>query len=47
MGLVIVLIMAQRHVVTHSYETPDGARYVDIFQRPDTILGFKEFRRDM
>jgi hypothetical protein len=35
-----------RLLVLTSLEDADGFRCVDIFERPDGTLGFKEFRRD-
>ena len=39
--------MTQRNTVLNSINAPDGARCVDIFQRPDGGFGFDEFRRDV
>ena len=38
--------MAHENKVMKSINSPDGARCVDIFVRPDATFGFEEFRRD-
>ncbi len=38
--------MAHDSRVLHSFETPDGAQCVDLFQRPDGSFGFESYRRD-
>jgi hypothetical protein len=38
--------MAHVNKVTRSIETPDAARCVDLFRRPDASFGFEEYRRD-
>jgi len=36
----------RRPLVLRSFETPDGDRCVDIFQRTDGSFGFEGYRRD-
>ena len=38
--------MGIKSTVLRSIETPDGARCVDLFKRPDGTFGFEEYRRD-
>jgi len=35
-----------KNLVLRSIEILDGGRCVDIFERPDSIFGFDEYRRD-